>query len=99
VQRVTVASATPQSQVAEQGDVIAIATYFIVPHAGRWRIAFNQQVYGLVYASADLALRQAICWAQAQGERGHEAQVMVQDDESRWQVKWTYGTDPFPSVE
>lgn len=71
------------------------ARYAIIPHEGGWMINIDGKNYG-PYTTQSAALRDAVDTAQKAGKGGFEAQVLVQQDDGRFHVEWTYGTDPYP---
>ena len=74
---------------------MARAVYYVVHDHGEWKISYNQQHYG-PYASQAAAIREAVDTAQKAGREGHDAQVLVQGQNSQFRTEWTYGHDPYP---
>ncbi|CAN5748978.1 hypothetical protein BH11PSE6_BH11PSE6_25890 [soil metagenome] len=70
------------------------ALYYIVHHDGRWKVRHSGAEYP--YQSRPTALSAAIDAAHTSGARGHEAQVLVQDEGGRWCTEWRYDRDPYP---
>jgi hypothetical protein len=49
------------------------------------------------YATQQRAIRAAVEAAhKAGGEGHHDAQVLVQGQDSKFRTEWTYGHDPYP---
>ena len=69
--------------------------YFVVLHQGQWKVSYEGRHAG-VYAAQAQAIRAAINLAQAAGLTGHDAQVLVQGQNSQFRAEWTYGHDPYP---
>jgi hypothetical protein len=74
---------------------MARAQYFVVIHDGEWKISFEGQHYG-PYSTQRDAIRSAVDAAHRAGEKGYDAQVMVQGVNNQFRAEWTYGNDPFP---
>lgn len=56
---------------------MARSQYFVVLHDNQWKISFNGQHYG-PYTTQQAAIRAAVDAAHSTGQKGHDAQVMVQ---------------------
>jgi hypothetical protein len=69
--------------------------YYIVHHEGAWGINVDGKIYG-PYHSQALAISEAVATAHKNGQSGHDAQVIVQGRDGKWQTEWTYGHDPYP---
>jgi hypothetical protein len=70
--------------------------YFVVLHEGEWKIKFDGKHYG-PYASQRAAIEVAIDEAHTSGEKGNDAQVLIQGKENhQFRTEWTYGNDPYP---
>ncbi|MGN6307143.1 MAG: DUF2188 domain-containing protein [Mesorhizobium sp.] len=76
---------------------MARAQYIVVHHNGQWKISYNGQHYG-PYDTQKAAIRVAVDAAHKAGKDGHDAQVLVQGQDSRFRTEWTYGHDPYPPV-
>ncbi|HZS64865.1 MAG TPA: DUF2188 domain-containing protein [Xanthobacteraceae bacterium] len=75
---------------------MARAQYFVVQHAGEWKIKFEEKHYG-PYATQKAAIRAAVDAAHASGKKGIDAQVFVQSTNNhQFRTEWTYGRDPYP---
>lgn len=74
---------------------MARAAYYVVLHGGQWKISHNDNHYG-PYPTQRQAIRVAVDTAHRAGREGHEAQVLVQGQDSRFRTEWTYGNDPYP---
>jgi hypothetical protein len=74
---------------------MARAQYFVVLHAGEWKISFEKKHFG-PYDSQKTAIRAAIDAAHGSGKNGHDAQVLVQGQNNQFRTEWTYGHDPYP---
>lgn len=74
---------------------MARAQYFVVLHEDEWKISFDGKRYG-PYSTQALAIRDAVEAAHASGEKGHDAQVLIQGRDNKFRTEWTYGNDPYP---
>jgi hypothetical protein len=74
---------------------MARAHYYVVHHEGEWKISYNDKHYG-PYATQKAAIKAAVDAAHKFGERGHDAQVLVQGENNQFRTEWTYGDDPYP---
>ena len=69
--------------------------YFVVYHEKEWKISFQGKHYG-PYSTQNLATRAAVDAAHASGQKGLDAQVLIQRENNQWRTEWTYGNDPYP---
>lgn len=70
--------------------------YFVVQHEGQWKIKLNGQHYG-PYDTQAAAIRAAVDAAHTTGDKGGDAQVLVQSTTNhQFRTEWTYGHDPYP---
>lgn len=76
---------------------MARAQYFVVRHEGEWKINFQGNYYS-PYASEAAAIRAAVDTALKAGASGNAAQVLVQGDDGKFRIEWTYGRDAFPAA-
>ncbi len=74
---------------------MARAQYFVVLHQGEWKIKFNGEYYG-PYLTQGAAIKVAVDTAHKSGQKGHDAQVLVQGENNQFRTEWTYGNDPYP---
>jgi hypothetical protein len=74
---------------------MARTQYLIVLHKNEWKVSFEGRYYG-PYRSQAHAIRAAIEAANADGNSGDEAQVLVQENNDEFRAEWTYGNDPYP---
>ena len=74
---------------------MARAQYFVVLHSNEWKIKFDGQHYG-PYTTQAHAIRAAVDAAHNAGQKGHDAQVLVQGTNNQFRTEWTYGNDPYP---
>ena len=74
---------------------MARAHYFVVLHEQQWKISFDGQHYG-PYRTQHDAIRAAVDAAHGSGQKGHDAQVLVQGTNNQFRTEWTYGHDPYP---
>lgn len=72
---------------------MAVSAYFVVQHQGVWKIRYSGAHFG-PYRSRTDAIRVAISTAKEAGERGHDSQVLVQDEEMGFRVEWMFAHDP-----
>jgi hypothetical protein len=73
---------------------MARAHYYVVKNGARWKIRFNDKDYD--YPTQAAAMKAAVDAAHKAGGNGHDAQVLVQGRDGKWQTEWTYGNDPYP---
>ena len=72
--------------------------YFVVSEGSGWKVDFKGQKFGPYPTQAE-AVSAATDAAYDSGRRGgHKAQVLVQGEDSQFQLKWTYG-DPYTPPE
>jgi hypothetical protein len=71
------------------------AQYFVVLHEDEWKVKLDGQHYG-PYSTQEDAIRAAVDAAHKAGERGYDAQVLVQGRNHQFRTEWTYGHDPYP---
>jgi hypothetical protein len=74
---------------------MALATYAVVRVGDKWTIKYDKQNFGN-YRSQQAAVDDAIKTAHRIGEKGHDAQVLVQGIDNRLRVEWVYGKSPDP---
>lgn len=71
------------------------AHYYVVLHQGQWKISHEGTHFG-PYATQREAIRVAVDTAHQAGQKGFDAQVLVQGRNNEWRTEWTYGHDPYP---
>jgi hypothetical protein len=71
------------------------AVYYVVLHQDQWKISYEGKHYG-PYENQDHAIRAAIDAAHEHGNKGNDAQVLVQGKDNKFRTEWTYGHDPYP---
>jgi hypothetical protein len=69
--------------------------YYVVSCGTGWEVVADHNYLGRYSSQAD-AIRQAIDWAQLDGESGHTAQVLVDAGIEGFKVAWAYGRDTYP---
>ena len=69
--------------------------YYVVKHENEWKIKYNGTHYG-PYDTQRVAIRYAVDAAHKAGEKGDDAQVLVQGSDNKFRIEWTYGNDPYP---
>lgn len=69
--------------------------YFVVNHQNQWKISFNGKHYG-PYKTQGAAIMEAVDTAHKAGQKGYDAQVLVQGANNQFRAEWTYGNDPYP---
>ncbi|WP_284272212.1 DUF2188 domain-containing protein [Bradyrhizobium iriomotense] len=52
--------------------------------------------HSVPYPTQKEAIRVAVDAAYKEGASGHDAQVLVQDEDNEVRTEWTYGHDPYP---
>lgn len=75
---------------------MARVVYYVVVSQGEWQIKYGEGKIAGPYATQKAAIRAAVDAAHSTGKNGHDAQVLVQGSDSKWQTEWTYGNDPYP---
>jgi hypothetical protein len=73
---------------------MARAHYYVVPHLGSWAVKHNDLYYPFITQKD--AIRSAVDAAHVSGQRGFDAQVLVQGVGGQFRTEWTYGHDPYP---
>ncbi|RUM18716.1 DUF2188 domain-containing protein [Rhizobium phaseoli] len=73
---------------------MARAHYYVLRDGTEWKIRHNDKDYK--YNTQAAAMQAAVDAAHASGKSGHDAQVLVQGRDGKWQTEWTYGHDPYP---
>ena len=74
---------------------MALAKYAVVRSGNVWTVRYDKQDYGK-FKSQQEAVNYAIKTAYRIGEKGHDAQVLVQGIDNKLRVEWTYGKSPDP---
>ncbi|TIX44532.1 MAG: DUF2188 domain-containing protein [Mesorhizobium sp.] len=74
---------------------MARTQYFVVLHQNEWKVTLNGQHYG-PYGTQALAIRAAVDAAHSTGDKGGDAQVLVQAMNNQFRTEWTYSHDPYP---
>ncbi|MBX7199130.1 MAG: DUF2188 domain-containing protein [Rhodospirillaceae bacterium] len=77
---------------------MALATYAVVRAGDKWTIKYDKQNYG-TFKTQQEAVNHAIKTAHRVGEKGHNAQVMIQGIDNRLHVEWVYGKSPDPPLD
>lgn len=70
------------------------AQYFVLSNGGSWKIRHNNNDY--LYDTQRAAITAAVDAAHKSGQKGYDAQVLVQRVGGEWRAEWTYGHDPYP---
>lgn len=73
---------------------MARAHYYVLKDGTEWKIRHNDKDYK--YTTQADAMKAAVDAAHLSGRSGHDAQVLVQGRDGKWQTEWTYGHDPYP---
>ena len=74
---------------------MALAKYAVVRSGEMWTVRYDKRNYGSFKSQQD-AIDYAIKTAYRIGEKGHDAQVLVQGINNRLRVEWVYGKSPDP---
>lgn len=74
---------------------MARALFVVVKHEGQWKISYEGQHFG-PYKTQRETILAAVDAAYGAGRKGHDAQVLVQDEDNKFRTEWTYGHDPYP---
>ncbi|GLR89808.1 hypothetical protein GCM10007857_65220 [Bradyrhizobium iriomotense] len=71
--------------------------FFVTLHKdrGQWIVVLNG-AHSVPYPTQKEAIRVAVDAAYKEGASGHDAQVLVQDEDNEVRTEWTYGHDPYP---
>jgi len=77
---------------------MALATYAVVRNGDAWTIKYDKQNYG-TFKTQQAAVTHAIKTAHSVGEKGHDAQVLIQGVDNRLHVEWVYGKSPDPKMD
>jgi len=75
--------------------VVPPQEFYVVLHRGEWRVRHGDTHFG-AYGTQKPAIRKAVDLAHAVGKVGLDAQVLVQGEDHKWRIEWTYGDDPYP---
>lgn len=70
------------------------AVYYVLSAGNRWKIRHNDKDY--FYNTQGAAIKAAVDAAHSTGNRGMDAQVLIQGQDGQWRTEWTYGHDPYP---
>lgn len=73
---------------------MARAHYYVLRRPSGWKVQLNGVDYS--YTTKGEAVRAAVDAAHSSGRNGHDAQVLIQGSDGKWQTEWTYGNDPYP---
>jgi hypothetical protein len=68
--------------------------YYVLRDGTGWKIRHNDNDYH--YDTQADAMKAAVDAAHQAGLKGHDAQVLIQGRDGKWQTEWTYGHDPYP---
>lgn len=68
--------------------------YYVLSASNRWKIRHNEKDYH--YDTQREAIQAAVNAAHSSGNKGWDAQVLVQRENGQWRTEWTYGHDPYP---
>ena len=74
---------------------MARTQYFVVLHQGQWKIKLGDDHHG-PYGTQAAAIKAAVDAAHKEGNKGRDAQVLVQGKDNQFRAEWTYGHDPYP---
>ncbi|MCC2977969.1 DUF2188 domain-containing protein [Sphingomonas sp. PL-96] len=73
---------------------MARAIYYVLKSGTGWKVRHSETDYE--YPTQAAAMKAAVDAANSSGKKGHDAQVLVQGHDGKWQTEWTYGHDPYP---
>jgi hypothetical protein len=73
---------------------MARAIYYVLKDGAAWKIRHNDKDYP--YRTQADAMKAGRDAAHSSGQKGFDAQVLVQGHDGQWQTEWTYGHDPYP---
>ena len=77
---------------------MSLARYFVFPHDQRWIVALDGAPISL-QSDRKAAITSAIVMADLMGSMEHDADVLVENEDGKLTVAWTFGRDPLPSQE
>lgn len=77
---------------------MSLARYFVFPRNEQWIVALDGAPISL-QADRKAAITSAIVMADLMGSMHHDADVLVENEDGRLTVAWTFGRDPLPSQE
>jgi len=70
--------------------------YYVSPNGlGGWKVTLDGVHLGN-HGTQGLAISVAVNFAHSDGQKGHDAQVIVQRPTGEFRTEWTYGHDPYP---
>jgi hypothetical protein len=69
--------------------------YIVVHKNQQWMISHDGNHTG-PFPTQKAAIHKAVDSAHADGKNGHDAQVLIQGEDSKFRTEWTYGNDPYP---
>jgi len=75
--------------------LMARTQYFVTNRNNQWMIVLNGEDFG-PYETQRGAIHAAVEAAHRCGQKGIDAQVLVQGTDSKFRTEWTYGNDPYP---
>lgn len=70
---------------------MALAQYVVMRHEGQWKINLGGNHSG-PYETRTKAIRAAVQNADAAARIGHDAQVLVKDENNKFRSDWSYRT-------
>ena len=73
---------------------MARAHYYVVRDGSGWKVQLDGKDYP--FNTQAEAMKAAVDATHSSGREGHDAQVLVQGRDGKWQTEWTYGHDPYP---
>jgi len=77
---------------------MSLARYFVFPRHSQWIVALDGAPIAL-QPDRNSAVSSAIVMADLMGSMHHDADVLVENEDGRLTVAWTFGRDPLPSQE
>ena len=73
---------------------MARAVYYVLSAGNGWKVQFDGKDFP--FNTQAEAIGAAVDAAHGSGQKGYDAQVLIQRENGQWRTEWTYGHDPFP---
>lgn len=77
---------------------MSLARYFVFPRNAQWIVALDGAPIA-VQPDRRAAVSRAIVMADLMGSMHHDADVLVEDEDGKLKIAWTFGRDALPARE
>jgi hypothetical protein len=77
---------------------MSLARYFVFPRNAQWIVALDGAPIA-VQPDRRAAVSSAIVMADLMGSMHHDADVLVEDEDGKLKIAWTFGRDALPARE